>query len=69
MEKSYKMQQIFDPEKVTKRASKVAHNMAQTLLFHSPAQTTAHHSQKLIFHNMKSLEQTSVLLPVMTDKE
>ena len=35
----------------------------QTLLFHSPAQTTAH-SPELIFHIMKSRDQTSVLLSV-----
>ena len=35
--------------------------MAQILLFHSPAQTTAH-SPELIFHIMKSRDQTSVVL-------
>ena len=88
---------FFDPEKVKKRASKVAHNqpnpffsqsspdhspqpridflilnnigtrllfsLTQTLLFHSPAQTTAHRPE-LIFHIMKSWDQTSVLLSV-----
>ena len=43
-----------------KQASKVAH----TLLFHSPAQITAH-SPELIFHIMKSRDQTSVLLSVL----
>ena len=37
--------------------------VAQTLLFHSPAQTTAHRPE-LIFHIMKSRDQTSVLLSV-----
>ena len=36
---------------------------AQTLLFHSPAQTTAHSSES-IFHTMKSRDQTSALLSV-----
>ena len=48
-----------------KPPKKVAHNQSklQTLLFHSPAQATAH-STKLIFHIMKSRDQTSVLLSV-----
>ena len=33
-------------------------------MFHSPAQTTAH-SPELIFHIMKSRDQTSVLLSVV----
>ena len=37
--------------------------LAQTLLFHSPSQTTAH-SPELIFHIIKSQNQTSVLLSV-----
>ena len=37
----------------------VAHNQPQTLLFHSPGQTAAH-SPELIFHIMKSQDQTSV---------
>ena len=37
----------------------------QALLFHSPAQTTAH-SSELIFHIIKSRDQTSVLLSVIT---
>ena len=37
--------------------------LAQTLLFHSPAQTTAH-SPELIFHIMNSRDQTSILLSV-----
>ena len=36
----------------------------QTLLFHSPAQTTAH-SSELIYHIMKFRDQTSVLLSVV----
>ena len=36
---------------------------AQTILFHSPSQTTAH-SPELIFHTMKSRDQTSVHLSV-----
>ena len=46
---------FFDLEKVKKRV--------QTLLFHSPAQTTAP-SPELIFHTVKALDQTSVLLSV-----
>jgi hypothetical protein len=49
-------------EKVKKQASKVAHNQPNPF-FHSPAQTTAQ-SPELIFHIMKSRDQTSVLLSV-----
>ena len=35
---------FFDPQKVKKRASKVAHNRPN-FFFHSPAQTTAHSRQ------------------------
>ena len=51
--------QIFSPEKTGLKSCS-----AQTLLFHSPAQTTAH-STELIFHIMKSRDQTSVLLSVV----
>ena len=51
----------FNPEKVKKRASKVI--IGPTPFFHSPAQTTAQ-SPELIFHIMKSRDQTSVLLSV-----
>ena len=52
---------FFYPEKVIKQALKVAH---YTLLFHSPAQTTTH-SPELIFHIIKSRDQTFVLLSVL----
>ena len=40
---------FYDPKQVKKQASKVAHNQPTPLLFHSPAQTTAHNPE-LIFH-------------------
>ena len=63
---------FFDPEKVKKRASKAAHNRPRPFYFtaqprpqptaHSPQPTA--HSPELIFHIMKSRDQTSVLLSV-----
>jgi hypothetical protein len=41
---SKKINIFFDPQKVKKRASKVAHNRPN-FFFHSPAQTTAHSRQ------------------------
>ena len=55
----------FDPEKGKKQASKVAHNLLRPFFSHTPAQATAH-SPKLIFHNIKSQDQTSVLLFVVS---
>ena len=54
---------IFDPEKVKKRASKVAHNRPRPFYFTVQPRPTAH-SPELIFHIMKSRDQTSVLLSV-----
>ena len=45
-----KFKKIFNPEKVKKRASKVAHNWPKPF-FHNPAQPKAH-SLELIFHIM-----------------
>jgi hypothetical protein len=53
----------FDPEKVKKRASKVAHNWPRPLYFTVQPRPTAH-SPELIFHIMNSRDQTSVLLSV-----
>jgi hypothetical protein len=61
-----KLKKIFDPEKVKKLASKVAHNRPRP--FYSTVQTTAH-SPELIFHIMKSRDQTSVLLSVAMSNE
>ena len=55
---------IFDPEKVKKRASKVAHNRPRPFYFTVQPRPTAH-SPELIFHIMKSWDQTSVLLSVI----
>ena len=46
-----------------KQASKVAHNRPRPSYFTVPPRSTAH-SQELIFHIMKSREETSVLLSV-----
>ena len=54
---------IFDPEKVKKLASKVAHNRPRPFYFTVQPRPTAH-SPELIFHIMKSWDQTSVLLSV-----
>ena len=54
---------FFDPEKVKKWASKVAHNQPRPFNFTVQPRPTAH-SPKLIFHIMKSRDQTSVLLSV-----
>ena len=54
---------FFDPEKVKKRASKVAHNRPRPFYFTIQPRPTAH-SPQLIFHIMKSWDKTSVLLSV-----
>ena len=54
---------FFDPKKVKKRASKVAHNRPRPFYFTVQPRQTAH-SPELIFHIMKSRDQTSVLLSV-----
>jgi hypothetical protein len=51
---------FFDPEKVKKRASKVAHNQPNPFF----SQSSPDHSPELIFNIMKSWDQTSVLLSV-----
>ena len=60
---SKRIKKKFWPAKSEKTGLKSYSLSAQTLLSHSPAQTTAH-SQELIFHIMKSRDQTSVLLSV-----
>ena len=55
---------FFDPEKVKKQASKVAHNRPRPSYFTVQPRPTAH-SPELIFHIMKSRDQTSVLLSNM----
>ena len=53
----------FDPEKVKKRASKVAHNPTRPFYFTvQPRPQPTAHSPELIFHVMKYRDQTSVLL-------
>ena len=59
-----KLKYFFDPEKVKKRASKVAHNRPRPFYFTVQPRPTAH-SPELIFHIMKSRDQTSVLLSVL----
>ena len=54
---------FFDPEKVKKRASKVAHNRPRPFYFTVQPRPMAQ-SPELIFHIMKSRDQTSVLLSV-----
>ena len=54
---------VFDPKKVKKRASKVAHNRPRPLYFTVQPRPTAN-SQELILHIKKSRDQTSVLLSV-----
>ena len=51
---------IFDPEKVKKHASKVAHNRPRPFYFTVQPRPTAHNPE-LIFHILKSRDQTSVL--------
>ena len=58
-----KVLNFFRPRKSEKTGLKSCSLSAQTLFFHSLAQTTAH-CQELIFHTMKSRDQTSVLLSV-----
>ena len=58
-----KIKFFFDPKKVKKRASKVAHNRPRPFYFTVQPRPTAH-SPELIFHIMKSWDQTSVLLSV-----
>ena len=58
-----KFKKKFDPEKVKKRASKVAHNRPRPFYFTVQPRPKAH-SPELIFHIMKSRDQTSVLLSV-----
>jgi hypothetical protein len=53
----------FDPEKVKKLASKNAHNRPRPFNFTVQPRPTAH-SPELIFHIVKSWDQTSVLLSV-----
>ena len=55
---------FFDPKKVKKRVSKVAHNRPRPFYFTVQPRPTAH-GPELIFHIMKSWDQTSVLLSVM----
>ena len=59
-----KIKKNFDPEKVKKQASKVAHNRPKPSYFTVQPRPTAH-SPELIFHIMKSRDQTSVLLSVV----
>ena len=59
-----KLKYFFDPEKVKKRASKVAHNRPRPFYFTVQPRPTAH-SPELIFHIVKSWDQTSVLLSVV----
>ena len=56
---------FFDLEKVKKRASKVAHNRPRPFYSTVQPRQTAH-SPELIFHIMKSRDQRSVLLSVLT---
>ena len=56
---SKKINILFDPEKVKKKASKVSHNN-----FTVQPRPTAH-SPELIFHIMISRDHTSVLLSVV----
>ena len=63
-EKKIFFKSFFDPEKVKKRASKVAHNRPKPLYFTVQPRPLAH-SPELIFHVMKSRDQTSVLLSVV----
>jgi hypothetical protein len=60
-----KKKKNFDPEKVKKRASKVAHNRPRSFYFTVQPRPTAH-SPELIFHIMKFRDQTSVLLSVVS---
>ena len=62
--KKKNFKKFLDPEKVKKRASKVAHNRPRPFFPTVQAQATAH-SPELIFHIMKSRDQTSVLLSVV----
>ena len=55
---------FFDPKKVKKRASKVAHNRPKPFYFTVQPRPSAH-SPELIFHIVKSWDQTSVLLSVV----
>ena len=61
---SKKFKFFFDPEKVKKRASKVAHNRPRPFHFTVQPRLTAN-SPELIRHIMKSRDQRSVLLSVM----
>jgi hypothetical protein len=54
---------FFDPEKVEKRASKVAHNRPRPSYFTVQPRPTAH-SPELLFHIGNCWDQTSVLLSV-----
>ena len=56
-----KLKKHFLTRKSEKTGLKSCSESAQTLLLHSPAQTTAH-IPELIFYVMKSRDQTSVLL-------
>ena len=56
-----KLNFFFGPEKVKKRASKVAHNRPRPLYFTVQPRPTAN-SPELILHIKKSRDQTSVLL-------
>ena len=64
MDAKKKFKKIFDPEKVKKTASKVAHNRPRPFYFTVQPRPTAH-SPELISHIMKSWDQTSVLLSVI----
>ena len=55
---------IFGPEKVKKRASKVAHNRPRPFYFRVQSRPTAK-SPELILHIKKSRDQRSVLLSVL----
>jgi hypothetical protein len=52
------------PKKLKKRASKVANNRPRPFYFTVQPRPTAH-SPELIFHIMKSRDETSVLLSVI----
>ena len=58
-----KLNFFFDPEKVKKRASKVAHNRPRPLYFTVQPRPTANNPE-LILHIEKSRDQRSVLLSV-----
>ena len=57
---------FFDPKNMKKQPSKVAHNRPKLYYFTvQPRPQPTAHSRELIFHIMKSWDQTSVLLSVI----